>query len=197
MQKLDPATFRTMPWKNGRGTTTLALALPEGASFETFDLRISMAEVARDGPFSELPGVDRTLVVTSGAGLVLETADGAEVPLDTTSPPFSFTGDDPVTARLMMGPVRDLNVMTRRSVFHHEVSRVRLDAACSLEAEGELSVVVLLEGEAVARSASGEASWVRGDVVVVSPDDPPVLVETRSPLPAALLLIDVFRNAEG
>jgi environmental stress-induced protein Ves len=197
MQKLDPATFRTMPWKNGGGTTTLALTLPEGASFETFDLRISMADVATDGPFSELPGVDRTLVVTSGAGLVLETADGAEVPLDTKSPPFSFTGDDLVTARLMMGPVRDLNVMTRRGVFHHEVNRVRLDEACSLEAEGELSVVVLLEGEAVAKSANGEASWVRGDVVVVLPNDPPVLVETRSPAPAALLLIDVFRNAEG
>jgi environmental stress-induced protein Ves len=197
MQKLDPATFPRMPWKNGGGTTTVAFTLPRGASFDTFDLRISMAEVASDGPFSELPGVDRTLVVTSGAGLVLETADGAEVALDTASAPFSFTGDDPVTARLMMGPVNDLNVMTRRGVFHHEVSRVRLDEERSLEAEGELSVVVLLEGEAVARSALGEASWTRGDVVVVSPHDPPTLVTAREGAPAALLLIDVFRNAEG
>ena len=34
-----------------------------------------MARVASDGPFSEFPGIDRTLAVVKGSGLVLTIGD--------------------------------------------------------------------------------------------------------------------------
>ncbi|MBM7325185.1 HutD family protein, partial [Agrobacterium sp. S2] len=49
-----------MPWKNGGGVTTEIIVHPAKASMADFDWRISMANVAQDGPFSIFPGVDRT-----------------------------------------------------------------------------------------------------------------------------------------
>ena len=54
---------RTTPWKNGGGSTTEIAVEPSGASLDTFAWRISVARVAADGPFSEFPGIDRTLAV--------------------------------------------------------------------------------------------------------------------------------------
>ena len=60
-----------VPWKNGGGTTAEVAAFPEGSGFETFGWRISMADVASDGPFSLFPGIDRTLIVVEGDGIEL------------------------------------------------------------------------------------------------------------------------------
>ena len=49
------------PWKNGGGTTTEVAVFPAGASFDDFGWRISIADIARGGPFSQFPGIDRTL----------------------------------------------------------------------------------------------------------------------------------------
>ena len=43
------------PWKNGGGTTAEVAVHPPGAGFEDFDWRISMADVAADGPVLDLP----------------------------------------------------------------------------------------------------------------------------------------------
>ena len=61
-----------MPWKNGGGTTAEIAAFPDGAGFNAFDWRISLAEVASDGPFSAFPGIDRTLMLVEGARLALD-----------------------------------------------------------------------------------------------------------------------------
>ena len=57
-----------VPWKNGGGTTAEVAVHPPGAGLDDFDWRISMADVAVDGPFSRFPGVDRTLVLAEGRG---------------------------------------------------------------------------------------------------------------------------------
>ena len=102
-----------VPWKNGGGTTAEVAAFPEGSTFETFGWRISMADVASDGPFSAFPGIDRTLIVVEGDGIELD-VEGIVYPLDAANPKLSFSGDDITTGRLLSGPIRDLNVMTRR-----------------------------------------------------------------------------------
>ena len=71
MQVVRAASYRRMPWKNGGGETIEMLASPAGVSLETFDWRISMASVVADGPFSSFAGIDRTLGIIDGAGLVL------------------------------------------------------------------------------------------------------------------------------
>src|ERR1700720_3517473 len=77
----------TTPWKNGGGSTTEIAAAPEGASLDIFDWRISMARVASDGPFSDFPGIDRTLAVVSGHGLALTIGDAAPVTCGCESEP--------------------------------------------------------------------------------------------------------------
>ena len=123
------------PWKNGGGVTWQIASDPEAAGLEDFDWRISMAEVASDGPFSAFPGVDRTLTLLDGAGIVLDFA-GVPVRLDPGAPPLSFPGEALVAGRPLAGPILDLNVMTRRGRCIHAV----LPAAGTLP-DGTIAVV--------------------------------------------------------
>ena len=120
MRLLRRADLHAQPWKNGGGVTWEITAHPAGAGLADFDWRISMAEVASDGPFSVFPGIDRTLTLLEGAGIVLDFA-GAPVTLDPRAPPLSFPGEAPVTGRPIDGPIIDLNVMTRRVSACHAV----------------------------------------------------------------------------
>jgi environmental stress-induced protein Ves len=70
---------RTTAWKNGGGSTTEIAVAPPGASLDDFDWRISMARVASDGPFSEFPGIDRTLAIVKGNGMSLAIANAEPV----------------------------------------------------------------------------------------------------------------------
>jgi environmental stress-induced protein Ves len=53
-----------------------------------------------------------------GNGIELN-VDGVSYRLDEEFPKLSFSGDDRTMGRLLSGSIRDLNVMTRRSVFQH------------------------------------------------------------------------------
>src|ERR1700710_1019683 len=105
---------KTTPWKNGGGSTTEIAIGPAGASLEAFDWRVSMARVASDGQFSEFAGIDRTLALIEGSGLMLKIGNNAPVTLSSGAEPVSFTGDTPTFAHLTQGEITDLNVMTRR-----------------------------------------------------------------------------------
>lgn len=115
MRVLRVADRIAAPWKNGGGVTREVAAWPPGAGMAGFDWRVSLADVAADGPFSTFPGVDRVLTVIEGDGLVL-TVEGAATRLEAGAP-FAFAGEAAVTARLTAGPVRDLNVMVRRGAW--------------------------------------------------------------------------------
>jgi uncharacterized protein len=121
-----------VPWKNGHGTTAEVAAFPQGSGFDTFGWRISMADVASDGPFSVFTGIDRTLIVVEGNGIELD-VEGIAYRLDEASPKLSFSGDDTTTGRLLSGPIRDLNVMTRRGQFRHRTRFVESGVALLAE----------------------------------------------------------------
>lgn len=116
-----------MPWKNGKGETVEIAVFPADASIDDFDWRISMATVAEDGPFSIFPGIDRTLAILDGNGMVLEVEGSAPVLLTTASDPLAFPADVPVTARLQDGSITDLNVMSRRVGLAHRLIRIDVD----------------------------------------------------------------------
>jgi environmental stress-induced protein Ves len=124
---------RTTLWKNGGGSTAEIAVEPSGASLDSFDWRISMAQVTSDGPFSEFPGIDRTLAVVRGDGLVLTIGGTAPVTLERGSDPISFAGDIATSARLIAGEITDLNVMTRRRRFSHRLQRIRQPVSCDLD----------------------------------------------------------------
>ncbi|RVD63440.1 HutD family protein, partial [Mesorhizobium sp. M4A.F.Ca.ET.029.04.2.1] len=128
MRILRAAGYRVMPWKNGGGTTTEITVSPGGAGFDNFDWRISMARVEAGGPFSSFAGIDRTLCVLAGQGIVLDVAGRAPAELTAASAPFSFAADVPTAAALISGPITDLNVMTRRGRMTHTVERLTVAA---------------------------------------------------------------------
>jgi len=100
-----PAT----PWRNGGGVTRELLAWPDPADWR---LRISVADIAADGPFSAFPGVQRWFVLLSGEGVVLD-FDNHGLALRPGDTPLAFDGAAAPGCRLMGGPVRDLNLMVR------------------------------------------------------------------------------------
>lgn len=138
--------YRRVSWKNGGGVTAEIAAFPANASMEDFGWRISMADVAADGPFSCFPGVDRTLTLLEGQGMVLEIEGQGRRELDPASPPLSFAGDVPVMARLADGPVRDLNVMTRRGRFSHSVTPIAVEGHRALVIGAATAVIFCRSG---------------------------------------------------
>jgi environmental stress-induced protein Ves len=138
MRHLTRGDFRRTAWKNGGGETLELAVFPPGADLEDFAWRISMARIERDGPFSPFPGVDRTILVQSGAGMALD-VDGLETTLGLGDQPFRFAGDSQTTCRLLAGPVTDINIMSRRSVCSHTVSRI----GANITITGETQTLVL------------------------------------------------------
>ncbi|PCE21774.1 HutD/Ves family protein [Burkholderia ubonensis] len=103
------------PWKNGGGVTREIAAHPPGAALDAFAWRVSVADVAAAGPFSRFEGVDRTLVLLSGAGMTLAGDGGAHHVLDAPLARADFAGEAAIDATLHDGPTRDFNLMTRRA----------------------------------------------------------------------------------
>ncbi|HTB11010.1 MAG TPA: HutD family protein [Bryobacteraceae bacterium] len=120
MKLIDVTTLPAAPWKNGGGATRTIAVSPPDANFDNFDWRVSIAEVSSSGEFSLFPGVDRTILLLDGDGMILHLAH-ASVALTTPREPFNFSGDDAVQQELVNGPTRDFNVMTRRGRTHAEV----------------------------------------------------------------------------
>lgn len=110
------------PWKNGGGVTCEIAAVPPGAGLDAFIWRVSLADVAQAGPFSRFVGIDRTLVLLSGAGMLLDEKHGdvhgqGGVHQHTLTQPLDiarFTGEAAIDAALVDGATRDFNLMVRR-----------------------------------------------------------------------------------
>jgi environmental stress-induced protein Ves len=121
---LTPADYRRMPWRNGGGETLEIATAPPAADIGSFAWRVSVADIAHDGPFSKFAGVDRTLVLLSGNGMRLSGAGG---PLDLHVPfePVVFAGEADLQCTLTDGPTRDFNLMVRRAAAAGEVVVVR------------------------------------------------------------------------
>ncbi|MFG6084091.1 HutD family protein [Paracoccus litorisediminis] len=120
---LRASDHRRMPWKNGRGETVEIAVFPEAAGLDDFQWRVSMAGVTEDGEFSIFPGIDRTLAVLSGEGIELHVAGRGPQRLTRDYDPLAFPADAPTAARLVQGPITDLNVMTRRGQYSHRLAR--------------------------------------------------------------------------
>lgn len=106
------ADVAPQPWRNGGGRTRELLAWPAGAGWK---LRISLADIEADGPFSAFAGVQRWFAVIEGAGVVLA-LPGGEKRLTTADEPLAFDGAVAPGCRLVAGPTRDLNLMLREGI---------------------------------------------------------------------------------
>lgn len=124
MKHLSATDYPSTRWKNGGGETRQIAVSPADATLDDFVWRISMATVESDGEFSLFEGVDRTMIVLEGDGVILKLDDG-ERTLVPGHRPFRFAADRNAMAILPGGAVADLNVMTRRSEADHRVELVQ------------------------------------------------------------------------
>ncbi len=128
-----------MPWRNGGGTTSEILAEPgEGGRFR---FRLSVADVASSGPFSDFGGYDRHILLLQGEGFTLRVDGSGPAVLDRPLEPFAFDGGRAVRCDLHGGPVRDLNLMVDRSTARGSLRVLRM--APGDEAELPLAETVL------------------------------------------------------
>lgn len=154
MRIFRSSTYRQTPWKNGGGVTTEIIVFPEGAALSDFDWRVSMAQVSSDGAFSEFEGIDRTLTVIEGAAMTLHFGEQRKVRLSPVSPPFDFPGDVPVDAVLEGEVLTDLNVMTRRGRWSHDVTKIGGDERHAVRTNANC-VVLFCSGGAVTVEVTG------------------------------------------
>lgn len=94
------------PWRNGGGITREILEVRHGA---VLLWRLSMADVASDGPFSDFSGLMRVLTVIDGGAMELITPNGSL--MAAPRQPVQFDGGLAVSSKLCDGPLRDLNLM--------------------------------------------------------------------------------------
>ena len=174
-----------MPWKNGGGMTTEIAVSPAGAALDDFDWRVSMARVENGGPFSGFAGVDRTLAVLEGEGIVLDIAGRPAVTLIRASAPLSFPADVPTQAALVAGPITDLNVMTRRGRMTHAVERLVISALTDIRSAADATLILCFDGEITVAGAAPVRIGPR-DALLLGPD---ALKPRLEPVRTAMLFV--------
>ena len=110
---LPASSAAPVPWKNGGGVTRELLRLPADGG-DDWTLRISVADIAADGPFSPFPGVTRWFAVLEGEGVRLAFPERT-LNMRRGEAPLRFDGADAPDCTLLGGPTRDLNVMVRHA----------------------------------------------------------------------------------
>jgi environmental stress-induced protein Ves len=106
-----------VPWKNGGGVTREIRVEPPEASLVDFDWRLSIADVAAEGPFSSFVGIDRIIVLTKGESMQLHDRLAGTCHTLQQNRPFHFAGEAPIDATLPHGPTQDFNLMWRRDAI--------------------------------------------------------------------------------
>ncbi len=116
------------PWKNGGGVTRELLRIGSPRSGDWL-LRVSLADIEADGPFSAFAGMTRWFAVLAGGGVALRWPDrDADTLVTMRSAPLEFDGAHAPGCRLVDGPTRDLNVMARASAATANLARAAIEA---------------------------------------------------------------------
>lgn len=144
------------PWRNGGGVTRelLAWAPASPAAPQDWAVRVSVADITQDGPFSAFAGIERCFTVLEGAGVAL-TLEGRTIPLAPGHAPLRFDGAAAPGCRLLDGPTRDLNLMVRRDAGRAGMARAEPAAprACTAPWQG-----LYVHGSAVVDFGDGPQS---------------------------------------
>lgn len=110
IRQVAASEWLVQPWRNGGGSTREIARWPAGAGDLDFVLRVSVAVVERDGPFSTFVGFTRTTILLSATPIVL-----ADNTLATIGDRIDVAGERPLAASLLGGPATLLNVLHARS----------------------------------------------------------------------------------
>jgi environmental stress-induced protein Ves len=141
---LRSSDYQRMPWKNGGGTTTEIWK--QNAADGALLWRLSIADVASDGPFSEFPGLDRWIMVIEGNGMELDIAGQGLCRIQQLFEPLAFSGDAKTDCRLLGGPIRDFNLMVARDHAAGDLQVLSLSPGLPTELDRDIVALHLLDG---------------------------------------------------
>lgn len=135
-----------MPWKNGGGMTTEIAKGGKSSVDQDWGWRVSMADVATDGPFSIFSGIDRSITVIEGAGMDLHYPDGRKTRLDLNSV-VDFDGGEALDGKLRDGPIKDFNVLVDRFFYGADLKIFHGELDVEVSSAGKSNLLVhLLDG---------------------------------------------------
>jgi hypothetical protein len=161
IQVLRYERYRSMPWRNGRGTT-LEIAR-EPATGEEFSWRLSLADIAENGDFSAYPGYSRALALVAGESLQLWYRGHGHCFLDPARRGTRFEGDWKTRCAIPQGRCTDLSLIVRRGPVGRPATAVHAPRVLRLQASRQVLVsrnlygaLFVLEGS-VAITESGRA----------------------------------------
>ena len=179
---LRSSDYQRMPWKNGGGVTAeiWKATAPDGAML----WRLSIADVAGDGPFSAFPGIDRWIMVIEGKGMELRISDLGTRSVERPFEPLAFSGDAETDCRLINGPIRDFNFMVAREHAQGDLQIVALSAGETRSLDPAIAAVHVLDGAVELQGtllATGD-SWVAATAE-------PIVVSTPRPTRLAVMTV--------
>ena len=140
---ITPQQWQTQRWQNGGGITH---QLCRKDDEQGLLWRVSVAEVATDGPFSRFDNIDRVIMLLAGAGFSLMGVGDNPQLLATPLAPFSFVGETPIHCSLINGAVRDFNLMTRRGALTALLEVLTLNSEAQLLPLGEQRIIFVAKG---------------------------------------------------
>jgi environmental stress-induced protein Ves len=169
VQIIRKSSLVPTPWKNGGGITHEAIRVP--ASGEPFLWRVSIAHIAKPGPFSDFAGYQRTMVLLQGDGMALHFANGDRKLLRETGALAQFDGALAANCELLGGPCMDLNLMVAKSLGEVSARVQRLHAPLRLRASGRETVLLAcVQGTLVLEGDGAQAAALEpGDLAVLAP----------------------------
>jgi len=188
--------YRSMPWRNGLGTT-LEIAR-EPAQGEHFAWRLSLAGLDRDSSFSAYPGYRRALVLVDGSVLRLRFQGHGSALLGATKRGTRFEGAWRTSCALPDGPCTDLSLIVRAGSSAHGKCILREPAVLEIDRERQLDApagvhvaLFVLEGS-VGVSATNGARQRRlhvHDTLLLRPGPRRILTLRRIGQPVAKLAL--------
>lgn len=175
---LRHATYRAMPWRNGRRSTREIAREP--ATGEEFAWRLSLADIESDGDFSSYPGYSRALVLVAGTRLHLQFRGRGRSLLSPAKRGTRFEGDWKTHCAAPDGRCTDLSLIVRKGSTARPASIVRaprvlrLESSRRVELSGELyGALYALDGSvAITESIRARARILRAEDIALFPPGP-------------------------
>lgn len=164
LRALPAATRHSEPWANGLGQTALVLREPDDANWR---VRISIAQVECDGPFSELADTQR-LLVPLDAPMALRFPDGRTQRADRFGV-LRFAGTPAPSGILPEGATRDFNLMLRGDARGELFARTLVDSMILPAEPGARWLVYLNRGEVSLRAGGETLRLAQDDAALLRP----------------------------
>jgi environmental stress-induced protein Ves len=168
--------YRSMPWRNGRGSTLEIARQP--AKGNNFAWRLSLADIDRDGEFSAYPGYRRALVLVAGNALRLRFRGHGNCFLDQAKRGVRFEGSWETHCAIPAGRCTDLSLIVRGTSDGRPASVVRAPRMLRVKSTAQVvlgrdlyGALFVIEGSvAVSASIRTRPRTVRArDTLLLSP----------------------------